>query len=97
MSLFDRRPTYNLRLPVLMGTATFTGLTAVTIVGAIMVTIVLNVGLAPLGGWLFQMFWAWYVPAISSAIPMLDFWYSVATVVVISIYLRSLKGHEPKK
>lgn len=97
MSLFDRRPSYNLRVPLFLGTMTLTGVTLMSIVVGIALAIALNIGLVMLAGWGFQVFWAWYVPALSASIPILDYWHSVATVVILLVFLHHLKGHEPKK
>lgn len=97
MSLFDRRPTYTAKIPLLVSSMTITGATLLGIGFWVLLALAFNVVVVLALGWLFQMFWAWYVPALSAAIPLLDYWHSVATVVIILVFLHHLKGHEPKK
>jgi len=82
----------------LLGVVTFrlTNLSRAQAVTAWLATIVLNLILLALATMAFQWFWAWCIPALWAAAPVLDYWHAFATLTILLVFLNALKGHESK-
>lgn len=61
----------------------WTGLTKGQLIAAFLLILVLNIGVLFLLAWGFQLFWAWFVPVFWPSAPMLGYWHSFASVVIL--------------
>lgn len=58
---------------------------------------VLNIGTVFGLAYLFQLLWAWYVPVWWAAAPILNYWQSFVTMLLLLMVRDTVKGHKKEE
>lgn len=59
--------------------------------------VLLNIGAVFAAAYGFQLLWAWYVPVWWAGAPVLDYWQSFVTMLLLLVVRDAVKGHKKEE